>query len=446
MGIERLVDLTITRREGARGLTSQGYPVILTNDAPNASYGSDITKRYSINSLSTVGTDFGTGSATYKAFQNAAKQSPKVKYIYVAKRTAAVATVKTITITDTILSGQTVALSVNGTAVSVVFASSSSATMDSLATAIAAVEGIASAAHSTGVITVTATAEWVLTVGDVSVTGSGTKPTFAVATSTPGRTVQDDIADIVAENNTPYLFYLTSAYKGTLAAAAEYIETLKKIAFLQTNDSAVKSSSSTDIGSLLKAADYTRTAVFYTSDTTKHWPMALAALCLAYAPGAVMFNGKVLTGITGDDLTDAEIGYLEGKNVNNYVINTLGSEGMVLKGVMADGNQIHATRDQDYFQSGLEGRLGNVFKNNPKVTINQRGKALFEGAGQGWFNQMLTEHVFDADYPAEWAGPENPATDVPEEDQSAHLFSGFTGRGKIENAAVMISANIDIQV
>lgn len=442
MGIERIVNFVITRREGVRGQASQAYPVILTADSPNASYGSDMVKRYSVASLTNVATDWGTGSAAYKAFNAAKKQSPKVKYIYTAKRAAEVAAQSTLTITGTWLTGQTVAVSINGTVVSVLFSSTSSASMDALATAIDAVEGVASATHSTGTITIVATAGWVLSVGEATVTGSGTKPTFATAVTVAGHTIQDDIAALFAENKTPYLVYVTTASKGVILAAADYIEGLKKIGFYQTADSDTITSDTNDVGSLLKAADYTRSAVFYTTDTTKHWPMALAALCLSYKPGSVMFNGKVLAGITPDDLTDAAIGHLEDKNINNYAV--LADEGMVLPGVMADGNQIHATRDQDYFETTFNAALANVFKVNPKVTINRRGGALFEGAGQSVLDTMVAEHVADGDYPAEFTAPD-PAT-ISEGDLAAHNFSGFETRFKIENAAVQISGTVDIQL
>lgn len=443
MGIERIVTVNITRRTGAQGLASFNYPVILTDDTPNSSFGSDRVVRYSANGLSSVGTDFGTSSATYKAFRAMVSQNRKPKYIYVAERDAAVAIQKTITITGTILSGQTVAGTVNGTAISVVYATSSTATMDAVATAIAAVEGVASATHSTGVITIVATAQWELSVSTFAATGSGTLPTFAVATTVAGRTIADDIEALFAENTNPYLIYLTSTNKGAILSAAAYVQTLRKLLFAATTDSAVKAAGSTDVASQLETAGYTRTAIFYTEDSTQHYPAALASLCLSYDPGAVAFHNKELVGVTPDDLTDTAIGVLEGKNANNYTT-VYGSTALVLQGVTADGVQIHATRDQDYFQTTLEGRIANVLTVNPKIPLNTFGLKLIETAGQGVMNQMVAENVFDSDVDATFTAPD--IADISEEDVTAHLASGFTGSAKIQNAMVEVSVNLDLQL
>lgn len=444
MGIERLVTVSITRREGAAGLASFNYPAILTDDAPNSSFGTDRVKRYSANGLASVGTDFGTSSETYKAFRAMVSQSRKPKYIYIAERDAAVATVKLITITGAILSGQTVSVTVNGTAFSVVYATSSTATMDALAAAIqAGGNGVATAAHSTGVITITATAQYELSVGTAVATGSGTLPTFATTTSVAGRTIADDIEDMLAENANPYLIYLTSTNKGAIKAAAADIETRRKLLFAQSSESAIKAAGSTDLASQLQAADYTRTALFYTEDATQHYPAALAALCLSYSPGAVAFHNKEFAGVTADSLTDSAVGIIEGKNCNNYTT-VYGTTALLLPGICADGVQIHVTRDQDYFQTTLEGRIANVLTVNPKIPLNQPGLALIGTAGQAVFDQMVSEHVFDSTVEAVFNTPD--LADISEEDQAAHIASGFTGYAKIENALATVSINLDIQV
>jgi hypothetical protein len=443
MGVERIVTVGITRREGAAGLASQNYPVILVDDIPTTGFSSSRINRYSVNDLATIGTQFGTSTAAYKAFRAMASQGRKPKYIYVAERDAAVATQMTLTKVGSILAGQTIEGIVNGTAISVPFDTDIAGTLADLDTAISAVEGVANVTVAGQVLTIVATAQWELSVSDFEATGAGTLPTFTIATTVAGRNISDDIADMFAENSTPYLIYMTSTSKGAILAAAAYVETLRKLLFAASTDSAVATAGSTDVASLLQAADYTRTALFYTEDSTQHYPAALASLCLSYAPGKVAFHNKELTGVTADTLTSSEVGIIEGKNANNYTT-VYGDVALVLQGVTADGVQIHATRDQDYFQTTLEGRIANTLKVNPKIPLNTKGLAMIAGEGQGVMNQMVREDVFDSDVDATFVAPD--IADISEEDVTAHLASGFTGGAKIQNAMVEVSINLDIQL
>ncbi len=443
MGVDRIVSISITRREGVRGLTSQDNLVLLSHDTPNASFGSDMVKRYSINSLTSVATDWGTGSTVYKAFQKAAGMKPVIPYIYVAKRGTPVAVEGTIVFSGDVLTGQTITGSVNGTAISVPFDTDMAGTMADLDTAVSAVQGVAGAVVASRTLTITASSEYPLDIGDFTVTGAGTLPTAVSTITVAGHTAADDIADMFAENKTPYLIYLTSTNEGAILAAAEYVQTLKKTLFVQSIDTNIVTSATDDLASQLQDAGYTNTAIFYTTDSTQHYPAALAAHCLAYAPGKVAFHNKTLPGITADDLDDNEIGYAETKYCNTYVV-TLGDDGLVLQGVMVDGNQIHATRSEHYFQSQLEAEMGAFLKNNPIITFNARGLKRAEDVGQGTYNRMARELVFDPEQPYEFKAPD--LADIPSGDKTAHLASGFTGRSSILGAVVKISANLDLQL
>lgn len=444
MGIERLVTVLVRRLLGAVGLASFNYPVIVTDDAPNDSFGNGRLKRYTANSLNIVGTDFGSSSETYKAFRVMVSQSRKPKYIYIGIRDAAVAQVKTVAITGSLITGQTVNLTVNGVLYSAIYNASSDATMGALATAIqTGGNGVTSAAFSTGVLTITGASEWELSVGQASVTGPGTAPTFATATTTPGRTIATDLADMFAENNAPYAVYLTSSSRGAIQAAAAYIETKRKMLFAQTQDAAVWSSANTDVLSWLKNANFTRTVINATKDATQHTLAGLLAYCFSFNPGGIAFHNNEVIGVTPDDFTDDQLGYIDAKNGNSYV-NVYGDVALFKEGVTVDGIQIHATRDQDYMVTTLEGRIANVLRVNPKIPMNNYGLAQIGTAGQAVMNQMVAENVLDGEVEAIFRTPD--INDISEENQSAHLASGFTGSGKIQNALVSVAIELDVQI
>lgn len=443
MGRERLVAITVTRRTGARGNAAQNYAVILSNDTPNSSFGSDKMKRYGINSSSSVGTDWGTGSDTYAAYLRMTQQTTKPNAVYISKRTAAVATVKTLTMSGTWASGQTVAGSVNGEAISVPFDTDQATSISNLADAIAAVQGIASAADVGSVITITATAEFILSVGAFTATGTGTLPTFAVATTTAGRTIADDISEMFAVSNVPYLIYPTGTSTGIILSAAATTQGLVKLLFAQTTSATVPTSATDDIASQLKALGYTRTALFYTTDSTGHFPAGLASIILGYDAGGVQAVNRRVVGATPDDLTDAEIAYLEEKYCNSftYIDNNIAA---VQMGVCVDGIDIHATRDTDHLVDILFGRIANTLTVNPKIAINKKGLGLIEADGLSTIQYGLDKNILDEDYNNFFQAPE--PEDIPSEDVAANLASGFEGDVKIQKAMARVALDLSVGV
>lgn len=443
MGRERLAAITVTRRTGARGNAAQNYAVILSNEVPNASFGSDKMKRYGINSSSSVGLDWGTSSETYKAFLRMTQQTPKPNSVWISERTAAVATVKTLTETGTLLAGQTIVGSVNGEAISVPFDTDDATSLANLDTAISAVQGVAGVTVAGSILTITATPEYPLDVGAFTVTGSGTKPTFAVATTTPGRTIADDIAELLAQSNVPYLIYLTGTSEGIILAASADVEGRRKLLFAQTTDSDVITSATDDIASQLKAFGYTRTALFFTKDSTGHYPAGLASIILGYDAGGVQAVNRRVVGATPDDLTDDEIGYLEEKYCNSftYIDNDIAA---VQMGVCSDGIDIHATRDTDHLVDILFGRIANTLTVNPKLAINKKGLGLIEADGLSTTQYGLSKGILDEDYANFFQAPE--PEDIPAEDKSANLASGFEGDWKIQKAMARVAINLSVSV
>lgn len=445
--ITRVVDLTVNRIEGGIGAPSFNYPLILTDEAPagGGDFGSGRVKKYSISQLSTVGTDFSTSGDTYKAFQAAASQSPRVKYVYVGKRTTAVATVKTLTFSGALATGHVVAGTVNGTAISVTYASSNADTLTAIAAAIAAVEGVASAtSNGTDTITITATAQWILSVSTFTVTNSPAR-TCTTATSTAGRTIQDDIADALAETLTNgwYAICPTSTSKGAGLAAAAYVETTKKMLFLQSSASEIYDSGDTDdLFSRLQDLNYERTMALYTDDTTEFINAAAVSRVFSLAPGQVTFANKTLTGVTASDLTETEIDTIEGKGGNVYV--SIGGVSILLKGLTVDGNPAIATRDIDYWAAILETQLFNMLTQANKIPFTQKGIQLVDNVGEGVNKRMVAEGVL-ADTPA----PEFnvPAVgDVPAEDKAAGELTGVEANGTLANALIKVTLTLNVQL
>ena len=106
--VTRVVDISVSRLAGIQSLAAFDIPAVITAETPNASFGvSNRAKKYLVGSLTSVGTDFGTSSETYKAARAIVSQRPTASSFYIIKRGAAVARVKTLTFSADMATGQT---------------------------------------------------------------------------------------------------------------------------------------------------------------------------------------------------------------------------------------------------------------------------------------------------------------------------------------------------
>lgn len=446
--VTRVVDISVTRAAGAQSLASFDIPAIITNESPNTSFGvSNRAKKYLIGSLSSVRTDFGTSSETYKAARAIVSQRPTASSFYIIKRGAAVARVKTLTFSADMASGQTFTATVHGDAVSVPWNTDWSTTIDAIATALQAARGVDTAVDTVGsdLITVTFDAEYP---GDItaSVTGSGA-PTITIATTTAGRTVADDISDAIAETTTNkwYMLAPVQGSQGVCLSAGAEIEARRKMLLLQSSEAAIYGATETeDTLSLLNGKAYTRTALLWHSDTTEYANAALAGRFLGVAPGQVSASLKTLAGVTADDLTDDEADAIIDKDGVIYI--EQGNTGVTLNGKTVNGDQIEATRDIDYFVNELEEEIYSRLVATNKLPADNNGLAAVKGWGQGVVNRMVLEGVFAAtdengDAP-EFTVPA--LADWDSSDKAAGILSGCKAFAQLANSIVKVEVAANI--
>lgn len=446
--VTRVVDISVTRAAGAQSLASFDIPAIITNESPNTSFGvSNRAKKYLIGSLSSVGTDFGTSSETYKAARAIVSQRPTASSFYIIKRGAAVARVKTLTFSADMASGQTFTATVHGDAVSVPWNTDWSTTIDDIATALQAARGVDTAVDTVGsdLITVTFDAEYP---GDItaSVTGSGA-PTITIATTTAGRTVADDISDAIAETTTNkwYMLAPVQGSQGVCFSAGAEIEARRKMLLLQSSEAAIYDATETeDTLSLLNGKAYTRTALLWHSDTTEYANAALAGRFLGVAPGQVSASLKTLSGVTADDLTDDEADAIIDKDGVIYI--EQGNTGVTLNGVLVNGDQIESTRDIDYFVNELEEEIYSRLVATNKLPADNNGLAAVKGWGQGVVNRMVLEGVFAAtDENGDAPQFTVPAlADWDSSDKAAGILSGCKVFAQLANSIVKVEVAANI--
>lgn len=445
-GVTRIVNVSLTRQAGVQGLVSFDIPAIITDDTPEASFGSARAKRYTISELSTVGEDFGTTTATYKAANAIVSQSPTVSQFYIIKRDSAVAQVKTITWSGDFASGETITGTINGDAISVAWNSDQATTMGDLNTAIAAAYGVDTSTGTANANEVTADVEFDL---DISITAAGgNAPTAVVSTTTAGRVMAEDITDALAETSTAnwYALYYCGTSEGAIRSGAIQAEASELLFGYQTNSATVKTNATDDIMSRLKAASYVRTFGVYRETLTDHVVAGLLGRVLAADPGSITFWGKLVAGVTPDNLTSAELGFIEGKNGNNYAY--IAGSGNLQTGVCANGDSIQTTRDLDYFKYKLIERMLAVL-NVDKLPFTAGGLAIVKTNGQGVMDDRVPEGIFDSGDSDGIAAPlftVPSIDDIDAADKTAHLLDGCTYNATYTDGIRKINVAGKIQV
>lgn len=425
-GFNRIVESVLNLTRIAVVATSVNIPAVMTDEAPDVSgnFGSGYAKLYTRRSADDIDTDFSDSGVTKQAVNAVFAQENGVSRLYVIKRGNTTAGVVTLTFGGTMASGQTVAGTVNGNAISQGWSIDMAGTLTALATAIQNLPEVATAvSNGTTTITITFEAEYVPTVGTFTVTGTGTLPSVTTATTTPAVTIQNDITNALGEADTNkwFMLLLTTTNKGAQLAAAAKMETIpdRKMLMVHTTEAAVLAAGSTDVASKQKAQNLKRTATWYHDDSTEMIHCALASILLGTAPGKISAALKILTGCTESPLSASEIAIAEGKNCNTYA--SAGFGPLTLQGVVANGIDIEAIRDVYYALNELDASQYNTLTSVPKMPYNGPGAIIMQGAGQKIIDRMVDEGVFDPQYNNRWTVP-NPAT-LSNGDRAAKIFA-----------------------
>ncbi len=173
-------------------------------------------------------------------------------------------------------------------------------------------------------------------------------------------------------------------------AIAAYVETIIGAYFFNDKDAADITNSTTDVFSALKDMGYKRTFGLYS--TTDY----AAAAAMGFAMGAndgtansaYTMAYKTLTGVTPDDLSAAQVSYLQGKNANYYVKRG-GAYQVLERGVCASG---------DWFDQilGLDQLAYNMQRNCMDLLSTTRTKIPYTDAGAMQFVLACNEACADA--------------------------------------------------
>lgn len=442
-----LISLTINLSTAAVSVAALSKTCIFTKETPVASIAKASSVSYT--SAADVATDWGSGSDVYDAASALMGQVSPPSSFRVYRRDDEVAAVKVATFSGNLVTSNSIAVTINGIALTAVpYNTSNAQTLTDLATAIQAAEGINTASsNGTNAITVTADVGAGLTISIV-VTGGASQATVAVTTSNAGHTLRDDISESVIDDVDDYYFVTeTSHDKFTQIEGAEGVSALTKMFFGSSNESDMKDTTVTDIAALYEAANYRRAVMIHHGTPAEFIQNAILGLVSVKSNGSVTFAHKQLTGVTADALSSNDKTNLNGKNCNYYV--TISGVDLFEKGLLPNGSSIEQTWDIDYMSTIMTQYLTELLVNNDKIPMTQAGLNQVGGVMQRVVNKMVTEGVFAPYDPTTLEAPKVviPAIgDISQSDRANGVMTGFRVFASYAASGKSIEAEINVNI
>lgn len=378
-----LINITITRETATVQRASFAVPCYL---AAHTAF-SDRAKEY--NSLTEVGSDFTSTSVVYKAAQKYFGQGTGLKTLVVGRRQ-----VPGITITPTVVNDATYSFTLEGVSISF--------TADSSATAAEIVTGLKAAIVSAGVTGITTGGTTTLTIAP-SVAGTGYQvkgfsTNLSVAQDAVTETWADAIAAVRNVNDSWYILCADSHVDADILDIAAVIETLLKEYIFSSQSSSIKTSSTSDIFSQVKALGYKRTGYIYSGSADSNYiECAWVGYFAPIQVGSTHWLYKTLTGVTTDNLTSSEANYIKGKNGSTY--EHVGGKDVVIGGKAANGEYLDIQMGCDWLSARIQEGIWFQQVNTRKIAYTSAGAAVFEGE----IRRVLAEGIqigFIADSPA----------------------------------------------
>jgi hypothetical protein len=373
--ISTIVNVQISRETRAVTQAGFGVPLILTDE--DTGWAGDRIRTY-VDSDEVL-EDFASSSDTYKAAAAIFSQKPKVEELKIGAEGDRVAQIQTIVFSAAIVTGNTIAITVDDVDLTQAFDTNNATTLTALAAQIQAEPGVATAAsNGSNTITVTSATPGVPTsLSDAVITGGASQALIVIATTTANHGPADDLAEIREIDDDWYGVIWIERGAELVLEMARYIETQRKI-FITANDTSgvLVAATTTDVASILQAKNYDRTSFIWNDDPLDFIDGGWMGKNFPFDPGNETWKFKTLNGITADILTSSQRTAAKDKNANIYV--KVGGIDITQEGVMASGEYIDIIRGVDWLQARMEERVFALLAKLPKVPFTDAGIGIIE--------------------------------------------------------------------
>jgi hypothetical protein len=317
-------------------------------------------------------------------------QNPKVRSLKVFNRAAPNA--QALTLTPTVLTqGRKYQFECNGVAIS--YTNGPSETATTICTALKALLGAVPNVTAGGTTTVLLS----LTVATGARIYLKDVPAYLTVKDTSvDAGIASDLAAALLEEPGFYGVLIDSQSEAEINAAAAWCQANGKLFHARTMDSDVLSNSTTDVGSDLKAANYSYAKAWFSRDATGELDASIMGRQFSLNPGSSTWENQRLNAIVADSLTPTELTNARGKNVGLYL--PFGDTGIAAthNTAAASGRFLDITRDTDWLKSNAQIDVFTYLLNQEKVPYTQQGIDGVEGVLRARFTIAEAAGVLDA--------------------------------------------------
>ena len=437
MALEDIVNVSITAQTATPTRPGFGTPLFAVSKVPAAF--TELVRTYS--SLSGMIDDgFTTGDAAYLMAAAAFSQNPRVKKVKIGKRALPQTQVVTLTVLSA-TAGKVYNLTVDGTAITYTVPGSGSPTTTTVATAIAAlIDAVSTVAATSSTATITVTASVAGTTFDIS---DWTTSLLNLKKTNTDPGIATDLAAILNEDSDWYGLAIDSTSAAEIVAAAAWVEANGKLAVFDSSDYDIIATGSGDVGSTLKTSAYARSAIMFSGNSTQSYASAAwLGNRFPFDPGSDTWMFKTLKGVPVTVLTDSQMGYALGKNVNVYT--TIAGINMTQQGKSASGEFLDVTRFIDWLTAEIKVRVFAVLVNNQKIPYTDAGVDVIVSIVKGALQDGINVGGLAAD-PAPYVSAPAVA-DIDSVTKASRLLPDVTFTGTLAGAIHAVEINGTLSV
>lgn len=420
MNIAQVVQVII--RIGLKTITRAGFGTCLVVGSNG-----DFTGIRTYNDIDGVAEDFTTSDAEYIAADRLFGQENRPTQIKIAKRTANVAQIETLTPNVSVQAIAAFTVTING----VLF----SFTSDSDPTAGEVVAGlIAEVNGGTEPVTASGTTTLILTADQAGIpfTLSNSANMGTAVHTAVNNGIVEDLIDFDEVDKDWYALVITSRDVEEIFIAAKWIETKRKFfAFATSQADILTPGNTTNIFSRLKVLLLKRTEGIFSADQDQFPDAALFGNVLPRNPGSYTEAYKFLSGITPDALTSTEETSIFDKGGNIYT--ELGGQNIYYEGKTFSGDFADTQRFADWLQAQIEEAIYAKLVSLPKVPFTNAGVDIFVNEVKACLQRGIRFGGLAEDPPPTVTAP-NVLTDLTEEQRQSRVLPDIKFHAQLAGA------------
>lgn len=366
-----IIQIDITRETAAVTQTNFNVPLFVSAHTKFA----ERARNYS--SLTAVAEDFGPTDKAYIAAQKLFGQTLKPAQIVIGRRLVPSSTVSIVNV-----AAGTYTVTINDEPFSYVATGSDTAVIIA-----AAIKTSYDVTPITGV-TLTDNLDGTLSVASAVGYSLEVSTNMSQANSPSTESWVDAINAVSLVNNSWYAVMIESHTDVDILAVAGQVEGLKKIFATSSSASDIKTTSTTDVFSQLKALGYQRTFGVWSADADTQYPEAAwVGYQLQEQPGSNTWAYKALAGVTVSTLSDTEAANIQAKSASTY--ERVGGLNSTIGAKMFGGEWIDVIIFVDWLEARMKERLWSRLVNSKKIPYTAAGAAIIEAEIRAQLNDGI---------------------------------------------------------